>query len=180
MVKQKGLTLFELLIALAVVAILYTVVMPNITGTVYRNQVVSDINETSNALQYGRFNAVDTQLNAVVCPSNDYETCDTSNWTLPKIVFIDVNNNGNRDNDEELLFTTQSSGKNIITGPNSNIVFDGSGTTQSEATILICARNGDIKLAREIHIGANGRIRLSKDTDGDGISEGADGSNLSC
>lgn len=180
MVKQKGLTLFELLIVIAIAAILFTVVAPNITSTVYRNQVVSDINETSNALQYGRFNAVDTQLNAVVCPSSDFKRCNPSNWTLPKIVFVDKNNSGNRDDDEELLYTTQHSGKNVITGPNANIVFDGSGATQAESTILICAVNGDITLARQIHIGANGRIKLSTDSDGDGISEGADGRNLSC
>ncbi len=177
---QKGLTLFELIIAIAVAAILFTVIAPNVTSTVYRNEIVSDINETSNALQYGRFNAVDRQMNAVVCPSVNFETCNSSNWTLQKIVFIDANNNGNRDGDEELLFTTQSSGNNVITGPNANIVFDSSGTTQNSSTILICPRNGDITLAREISIGANGRIKLSADTDGDGISEGADGTNLSC
>ncbi len=179
--RQNGLTLVELMVVVAISAILLGLVVPNVQVITSRNQVTSDINATSAALRFARFTAVDQLKEVIVCPSADFSACDTSDWDLPKIVFIDRNENGNREANEALLYTTEEiSVANNMTAPNRLIVFSPTGTANQSSTLNLCANSNDNKLARQIDINPNGRVKLSRDENGDGIHENKDGDALSC
>jgi type IV fimbrial biogenesis protein FimT len=178
--SQRGMTLLEMLVALAVVAIVLTVVAPSVQTIISKNRTTSEINELSAAIQFARFNAIDQSSRAVVCPAPDFAAC-SANWNQAKIVFIDNNGNGARDDSEALLFsTTAIATTNTMTGPSGPIVFYESGATNASASIKICPDSKDSKLARSININAQGRVRLSTDSDKNDIFEDTDGNELSC
>ncbi|MEM0909393.1 MAG: GspH/FimT family pseudopilin [Pseudomonadota bacterium] len=178
---QKGLTLIELMVVVAVSAILVGVVAPNVQNITNRNQVTSDINSTSAALRFARFTAVDQLKDVVVCPSANFATCNTADWDLAKIVFIDRNENGNRDANEALLHTTDKvADTNAMTAPDRSVIFTRTGTADQPIEINLCAHSQDNSLARQISINANGRVKLSRDQNGDGVHEADNGDALSC
>lgn len=178
--RERGMTLLEMLIALAVVAIVLTVVSPNVQKIIAKNRTTSEINELSGIIQFARYTAIDQSSTAIVCPSANFATCSTD-WNQAKIVFIDNNGNNTRDSSEPLLMssTAISSGNNMQ-GPNAVVAFLDSGAASASASIKICPRSGDQSLARSININAQGRVRISIDSDGNDIFEDINGDDLSC
>lgn len=178
--KQKGMTLLEMLVALAIAAIVLTVVAPSVQTIVSKNRTTSEINELSGAIQFARFTAIDLTSTTVVCPASNYATCST-NWNEPKIVFVDDNSNGKRDTAETLLLsTTGISSTNTMTGPSTPISFFESGVTNASVSIKVCPKTNEAKLARSININAQGRVRVSVDSNKDDVYEDTDGNDLSC
>lgn len=177
---QKGVTLLEMMITLAILAIVLTVVAPSMQDFLIKNRITAEINEISGVIQYARHLAIDEQINVVVCPSADFEGCGT-NWNNPKIVFIDTNADGNRSSGEALLVSTaKASDSTDITGPNVNIHFKDSGAASQAFTIQICPANKDETFARALSVSLQGRVKISADSDQDGIHEDINGSALSC
>lgn len=178
--NQKGVTLLEMMITLAILAIVLTVVAPNMQTFLIKNRITAEINGVSGIIQYARHLAIDEQTNVVVCPSADFDGCGT-NWNNPKIVFIDANADGNRSSGEDLLVTTsKASDSTKITGPNTNIHFNGSGAASQSFSIQICPSNGDETYARALSVSLQGRVKVSSDADDDGTHEDMDGATLTC
>lgn len=180
MKTQKGLSLLEMLISLAIVAIVVTAVSPSIQGILIKNKIVSEINELSATIQFARSHAIDQQITTVVCPSNDFSTC-TADWNDPKIVFVDSDNNGARGVSEELLASTGAiSSNNVLTGPNNALFFRPSGETLANAFILLCHNSKKADYARSLTIALQGRVKVSGDSDRNGIHEDTAGVALNC
>lgn len=179
--RQLGVTLLEMLISLAIIAILLTVVAPNIQTILAKNRITANINDMSAVIQYARFSAIDQNATTLVCPSANFETCST-NWNDAKIVFVDINNDGNRNvNTEPLLMTTQAvSSQQYFEGPAQVLVFDETGATNAISSFKLCPNSNDATLARSVNVNQQGRTRISIDGDNDGIHEDANGVNLVC
>jgi len=80
-------------------------------------------------VQRARFSAVDEQTNVVLCPTQNYTAC-TSSWRNAKMVFIDANGNGGRDNNEVLIVASDPlSNANTISGITGSLIFDEQGGT---------------------------------------------------
>lgn len=69
--KQKGLTLVELMVTLAVAIILIAVGLPLFSGVADNNRVTAQVNALSSALQLARSEAVKTGNRATICPKDD-------------------------------------------------------------------------------------------------------------
>ena len=183
---QKGVTLLEMLIALAVAAIVLTTVAPSMQTIVAKNRITADINTVSSVIQYARFNAIDQQSATTICPSPDFSDCST-NWNQAKIVFMDANGNGDRDTSEPLLMSTEAiSGGNNMKGPSTVIQFTESGATNVSETmsdtvsLILCDSTKKADLTRALLINQQGRVRVSSDSNNDDIHEDASGDALSC
>ncbi|MBC3765446.1 GspH/FimT family pseudopilin [Neptunicella marina] len=178
--KQSGLTLLELLISVAIISILITVVAPNVREMLITNRVISQINELSATIQYARSVAVNERTTTIVCPTSNFSVC-SNNWSEAKMVFNDLNGNGSRDSDEEILAGTEINENILITtGPAQEIRFNQSGATASPATLKVCHNSNEAKFARAVVISLQGRVKTSRDTDNDGIYEDNAGTALSC
>ncbi|MFT6329260.1 MAG: type IV fimbrial biogenesis protein FimT [Bermanella sp.] len=178
--SQKGVTLLEMMITLAILAIVLTVVAPSMQNFLIKNRITGEINEVSGIVQYARHLAIDEQINVVVCPSEDFEACGT-NWNNPKIVFIDSNADGNRNSDEELLVATaKASDSTKMTGPNTSINFQYTGAASRSFSIQLCPINDDATVARAILVSLQGRVKVSSDADDNGTHEDMDGVALNC
>lgn len=180
MKQQKGVTLVELMVSVSIVAIILAFVGPSIQSILIKNRIIAEINETSSLIQYARHHAIDEQAQVVVCPSKDYSVCSTD-WNDPKIVFIDEDANAIRAATEELLVSIgASSSTSLMTNTTNIIKFAETGEANLSTEILICHKNGNAEYARSLSVTLQGRVKMSTDSDKNGINENAAGTQLSC
>lgn len=90
--RQAGVTLLELLVAVAVVAVLLGIAVPTFTSTVNNNRLTAHANELIAGLQSARMEAIRRNTRVVLCRSDDGATCDAGaggwgGW----IAFVDAN-----------------------------------------------------------------------------------------
>jgi len=92
MKKHSGFTLIELMITLAIVAILLTVGVPSLKTFMQQNQLVAASNELISALHVARSEAIKLNTKVSICSSTNGTSCSTSSsWQNGWIVFIDGN-----------------------------------------------------------------------------------------
>lgn len=180
MSRQTGLTLIELMIGVAISAILLTVGAPAIQSVLQQNQVTAAVNDVSNAARIARFTAVDQEVNTILCPSANYKIC-SGDWHLAKIVFADRNDNGSRDDNEPLLIATDPVKSGLdIAGTSGGLTFAPDGSVSHAATIKLCPPSGNADAASAVLVSLYGRVAVAADSSGNGIKEDLAGSDLSC
>lgn len=76
--KTQGFTLIELMVTLAILAILAMVALPSFRDTIRRNEVNTASNALLAGISYARSEAIDRGQVVTMCPSTDGTTCATS------------------------------------------------------------------------------------------------------
>lgn len=84
--QAKGLTLIELLVAIAIVAILATWALPNYQQFSARNEVSAEVLRLKTALAQARSSAITRRTTITLCPSHDRLACDGSDWAAPLLI----------------------------------------------------------------------------------------------
>lgn len=175
-----GLTLLEMMLALSIIGITTTLVVPSAQNIFIQNRIISEQNRIGRLLQYARLQALETKQSITVCPSNDYVRC-SEDWTVSKIVFADVNNNSHIDGNEVVLISSeQSELQTLVSGPDRGITFHFSGTSASPGTIKLCDASAKVQFTRALFVSLQGRVSTSKDSDGDNVHEKNNGKMLRC
>ncbi len=172
MKKNTGFTLIELMITVAIVAIVMTIGVPSFRTTILNNTRVAQVNEFVGFLNLARSEAIKTGFRVVICRSSDGATCATDNpgvWENGWLVFVDRNRNGAFDPtspDNENLLKVQgalASGFTLRTATNltqwiaylPNGVSEGN-TGLGTGTFRLCDTRG-VDQARFIVINSTGR-----------------------
>ncbi|MEE4379215.1 MAG: GspH/FimT family pseudopilin, partial [Candidatus Competibacteraceae bacterium] len=78
LMKQNGFTLLELMVTMAIAAIVLTVAVPSFQGIILNNRIASHTNDFASSLNLARSEAVKRARRTVLCKSSDGATCDTS------------------------------------------------------------------------------------------------------
>ena len=163
--KMNGFTLVELMICLAVAAILCAVSFPALGGLVHGTQSRAAQDAMLATLSFARGTAVTHQRDIVVCPSHDQQTCDDDLWWQSGwIVFEDANRDGERDADEPVLQTAQAlNGIAIATSANrKRLVYRTDGASAgSNLTFTFCDVRGT-RNAETVVVANSGRPRQGK------------------
>jgi len=168
---QQGFTLFELIITLAIAAIVIGVAAPSFSGMIQDNRLSSQSLDFLASLNYARSEAIKRRTPVTLCKSADGSTCtNAGDWGQGWIVFVDGNGSQARENggNEPILrLHGPLAGNNRLTG-NGNfthvITYQASGDTLGlgTGTLALCdARNDDDK-GKAIIINSTGRARLTK------------------
>lgn len=86
-----GFTAIELLVTIAVLAIVTAFAVPGMTALVVRNRLAAQANELVGALNYARSEAVTRGQPVALCPAQSpYTACaDSTRWTDGWVVFTD-------------------------------------------------------------------------------------------
>lgn len=71
----------ELVITLAVLAIVIGIAVPSFNAMMHRNRIAAAANEMVGALQTARMEAVRRNRRVTVCPTTDGSACAGSNWS---------------------------------------------------------------------------------------------------
>ncbi len=177
---QLGLSLLELLIALSVFSFTYAFFIPYLDDYLLHSKMVSRVNEFSMIVRLSRFTAIDIAKTVRVCPTINGVDC-VLNWNNQIMAFVDEDNNGKFEQPERLLKMTSLPDPQIhLSGPKKTVTFYDSGINSSPASVTFCPANKKEKFARAIIISLQGRARLSKDHDKNGVHEAQKGKNLKC
>ena len=95
MKKYSGFTLIELMVALIIAGILFTVAGPTLKPFIEGSQIVSATNELLSAMHVARSEAIKSNGRVTICESGDGATCSaTGSWKNGWIVFFDADGNG--------------------------------------------------------------------------------------
>lgn len=185
--RRRGFTLIELMVTLAVAAILLTIGIPSFRDLMIKSRLSGQIQEFYGALSYARSEAIKRGNFVTICKSSNGSSCG-GNWSDGWIVFENKDNdspavrdNIGGSNEEPLLRVFPALPTNYTLNANINftnyITYDRFGMANNRGTFVFCA-NSDESKARAIAVIPT-RPRIATDTDGDGIpNTKSDGSNL--
>lgn len=85
--QQHGFTLIELMVTIAVLAIVLSIAAPGLRSVIQNNRAAAISNELVSALQLARSEAIKRAVAVQVCPSNDQVACGGS-WNDGWIVQV--------------------------------------------------------------------------------------------
>ena len=195
----------ELLITIAIAAILVAVAVPSFKNSLLRNSVEAKQRALQSDLSLARTEAVSRGKTVAVCGSDDGTSCSSSSdWSSGWIAFVDDGSgtgatagDGDRDGDEEIIrfhgdasdnaINLKDSGgstQNVLAfNPRGHLLLVSGGTLSQPSdrlTLTVCEPGDNLNFARAVMVDITGRTGATVDTTGDGVYEDAAGSALTC
>ncbi len=174
--RQSGYSLVELLSAIAIVSIVFSLGIPLVKSTISTNRLTTSLNALAGSLSYTRSEAIRRNQHVVLCKSQSGTQCTRQgDWRFGWMVYVDINRNRSLDKDEPVLGSHSLSERIQLDyrafGSRNYLVYRPSGATRTNGTFTFCdpANPGS---ARALIITKTGRPRLSKVK--------ADGGTLEC
>lgn len=180
----RGFTLIELLISLAIGSIALTAGISSLQNLVIDQRVSTQAGQLLQSVHNARQQAILKHKPVTLCGSDDGKTC-SGNWSTGHLLFIDQNGDRQLDEDDEILNHVSGSHRQDPIHWRSfhtmaTLQFLPTGITNHQnGSFTVCGMS-DPEHARAVIITKMGRPRISQDSNGDGIDEGADGRPLRC
>lgn len=160
--RINGFTLLELMVTVAVVAILATLAFPSFQGTLRSNRVAAFNNEIIGVINLARSEAIRSGNAGVVCASASGTACDGS-WGDGLLAFADPDGDGDLAGDEAALRFVAGNPQLIIEGPDEVISFDRRGrraaATDQALTLRPSECQSGAEQQRTLTINASGQVR---------------------
>lgn len=98
-----GFTLNELIIGMAVAAILVSLAVPSLQSYVINTKLSASTNALIGSLNFARSEAIKRGVPVSICPSTNGSICTVTPWGRGWIVFVDEGTPGLIDGDDEVL-----------------------------------------------------------------------------
>ena len=163
--RTFGFTLIELLITLSILTILLTLALPNFSAEIKNSRVKTATLSLQEAIAFTRTQAVSANGRATMAKQTD--------WVKGWEIFIDLNNNGLRDQDEKIILQHEQL-KNIhilANGPvKNNVSYIGTGESRNAGgtdgggfqagTFTICPEEKG--KGYELVLARGGRVRMQE------------------
>ncbi|MCF8167416.1 MAG: GspH/FimT family pseudopilin [Rhodoferax sp.] len=168
-----GFTLIELMVVVAIAAILVSQAVPSLTATVRSIQLSTATSTFFSSLILTRSEAIKRNSRAVLCKSFAGIACSSSGgWEQGWIVFHDLNNNVTVDAGEVILLRQEALQLPMRLNGNEHVAnyisYTATGTTQmvsgafQAGTLTVCSESSTRVYARQIVISSMGRPRSVK------------------
>lgn len=162
---QRGLTIVEVIISLAITGVLFSVALPNLHSVLAQNRLVGELNNLSTALALARTEAIKRHHPVVLCKSGDASNCyKGGDWEDGWIVYSDQNRNHQREEDEELIWVGPrfNSGNSLsfrAFGSKNYVMYKPDGSVFNNGSFTLCTPSHP-EFARTLIINRQGRVRV--------------------
>ncbi|ALO34140.1 hypothetical protein CMT41_04890 [Colwellia sp. MT41] len=182
--SSKGFSLVELMITIAVAAIMITIAIPSMTVFLVKMRIDNEISQLNRLVLSARNSAITMEQNVIICPLEN-GVC-TTNWQNELTAFIDLDNNGLYTDDPLAPDTlvkikaATTAGDTITYAGQTSIRFAPTGTLTTAASIFIYCPQNDKSLGRAIVLSISGRTYVTTDANNDGHDEFRNGGNVIC
>lgn len=90
--RQQGVTLIELMITIAVAAIMLSIAVPSFTAFAIRNQLVAYNNDLISAVNFARSEAIRRGTTVSVCRRSSDTSCVGGSWSNGWLVVVNTGN----------------------------------------------------------------------------------------
>jgi type IV fimbrial biogenesis protein FimT len=173
--RQSGATLLELLVVLALSAVLLGMAIPGFAAFTSNSRLVNTTNSMLSSLHLARSEAIKRRARAVLCPSSTGTDCAAEGgWHQGWLLFHDANNNAARDDGETVVLAQAGMPEGFRLTGNTQvskyISYTPTGAAQlvsgafQAGTLTVCNESGSPIAARRIIISSTGRPRVVKTT----------------
>ncbi len=159
---EEGFTVIELMIVLAVTAILLALATPNLRGVIERNQLLGQANELAGAMALARSEAVSRGQQTGVCASDDQGASCGAAWSgNDVVVFIDDDASGAFSAGDRVLKVLSTSDDLTVTGAANEFLFrpNGFGVLTADDLDLTVCHDGNTD-CRQVQIRPSGIVSV--------------------
>ncbi|MEX1080640.1 MAG: GspH/FimT family pseudopilin, partial [Halofilum sp. (in: g-proteobacteria)] len=131
MKRAHGFTLIELMVTLAIVAIVATVAVPAWSDFVRANRLAATTNEFVTAVNYTRSEAVRRNTDVSLCPSTDQTSCvgNSTDWSVGWIAFV-----GDDPSSPGTVLRSWAGVDGTLDASGDQVIFEGEGTAAAAVT----------------------------------------------
>ena len=183
---QAGFTILELMVVVAIVGVLMAVAVPPMRDFIRNGRITAAANDVMAALHFTRSEAIKRRDPVTLCTSanallasnlaNTNATCADSEFLTGWIVFVDLNNSGQRDAGEDILLNHAPMDARITAASSADpflvtYLLNGFALDPNGASIALCdARGntpsgGELSSARGILVAVTGRAGVTRNMD---------------
>ena len=168
MKRQKGFTLLELMVTLAIASILLSVGVPGFRSVIMDSRMVRDSNQFVASINLARSSAVRFQRSATVCTSANFNavlpSCSgSSDWSQGWVVWVDKDRDGAIDANEILSVQEPIDSRTTFSATNAALFsYDARGFGSSPADELMLCDNRSGETGRRIRVNAAGRTHVKQ------------------
>lgn len=166
-VHTRGFTLVELLITLAVVAIMLGIGVPSFQETIVRNRLMTQTNDILTAVNLARSEAVKRNRTVTLCRADDASAtacAGTGTWEH-WIILAGADNVVRRGSPprfgNSMSVTSSLPGGELRLSPD-GLARTSAGSLANAQTITVCATNGPAENRRQVVLGAGSRLSVTK------------------
>lgn len=167
--KNKGFTLIELMITVAIMSIMLTIGLPSFQSIIASSRLTSSANAMVSALQLARSEALKQHKTVIIAPKLNKA------WSDGWDVFVDLNRNDLPDNNEQVLastvFDALSSTMAITATYADHIGYSANGRPihgglqiNSDSSFLFCTPKDSPTDFRKVVISLTGRVHVETPT----------------
>lgn len=167
--RQNGFTLIELIVTMAIAAIVLSVGVPTFRGVVADNSMVGDANRFVASINLARSTAVKFQRDATICASTSWDQATPActggtDWSNGWIVYVDKDRDGAVDADEVLSVNEPLDDRNTFASTGSgSFTYNARGFVDAAGELSLCDnRSGET--GRRIRINGGGRVHTDRQT----------------
>lgn len=159
--KARGFTLIELMITIALAAILMMIAVPGMRSFIINSSVEKTANDAFNALHSARSHAIDINHDVVVCYADASQTCQTDNYTH-LIIFADMDADGVYTAGTDTLLTSGDTldSTTTVINPRTNYRFTSDGLIRGTTATFIFNNTENGCVGKKIILAASGRARM--------------------